>query len=190
MKYNLPNMVSLSRIVISPFFLMLLISGDQFKIKMSVVLFIVGAITDYLDGWLARKFHQVSSWGKFFDPLADKVLTTSAFISFVIMGIIPMWMVSVIIFRDLATTALRKVGEKRGKPMETSKSAKTKTFVQMGFIAYILSMLAFDVNEVVYSEYTYWFMLFLTAYTVWTLVEYILNNKTIFLFGGREQSGA
>lgn len=189
MKYNLPNMVSLSRIVISPFFLMLLISGDKFKIKISVILFIVGAITDYLDGWLARKYHQVSSWGKFFDPLADKVLTTSAFVAFVIMGIIPGWMVSVIILRDLATTWLRKIGEKRGKPVDTSRSAKTKTFLQMGFIAYILSLLAFDLTNVLYSDFTYWFMFVLTGYTVWTLVEYLTNNKAIFFVGGRKRSG-
>ncbi len=181
-------MVSLSRIVISPFFLMLLISGDKFKIKLSVLLFVVGAITDFLDGWLARKYHQVSSWGKFFDPLADKVLTTSAFLAFVIMEIVPLWMVSVIILRDLATTWLRKIGERKGSPLNTSKSAKTKTFIQMAFIAYILVFLALDMYSVVASVFTYWFMLALTAYTVWTLVEYLLNNKEIFFAGGSNQS--
>ncbi len=188
MKYNLPNMVSLSRILISPFFLILLISEDKFKIKISVLLFVIGAITDFLDGWLARKYHLVSPWGKFFDPLADKVLTTSAFVAFVIMDIIPAWMVSVIILRDLATTWLRKIGERRGAPLDTSKSAKTKTFIQMGFISYLLVFLAFDMPQIVYSDYTYWFMFVLTCYTVWTLVEYILNNRAILLTGGRKQS--
>lgn len=146
----------------------------------------MGAYSDYLDGMLARKYHDVTPHGIFIDPLADKVLTTAAFVAFVQMGIIDLWMVLIIIVRDFSTTLLRVFGEKADMPIRTSNSAKFKTFLQMVFIGAILMALflinSFDAEALrclLGSEIVYYSMLILTVLTVWTLVEYLISNRNV-----------
>ena len=153
-------------------------------------LYLVAAITDYIDGWYARKFGLITKWGQFFDPLADKILTTSAFIVFYLFDIMPLWMLIIIVFRDALTTTIRIVTLKKKQMLETSYPAKFKTAVQMVFIAFILVMLfikltgVFDITEqtanaIIYSQWVYFLMLLLTLLTVWTLFDYIFKNKTV-----------
>ncbi len=182
----MPNIISLFRVIVSPIFFLYVISDDPMLVQTACVLFLFGAVSDYFDGWLARKFKAVTSWGKFFDPLADKFLTSAAFIAFVIKGIVPLWMVVVIIVRDFGTTALRIIAEYKSKKLRTSQSAKTKTFLQMTFIAVILLLLFFKsivplkewipaINSLIYSKLTIAAMLILTIITVWTLIDYIME---------------
>lgn len=181
------NIVSLIRILIAPVFYVLLVSDKPEYIVVACILFIIGAITDYLDGWLARKFHQVTAWGKFFDPLADKFLTTAAFFAFARLEIIPVWMLVVIVIRDFGTTGLRIFADLTGRNIKTSYSAKIKTFLQMLFIAYIMSLLFLKasglfgiqlvfIDSLIYSEGTLFTMALLTLITVWTFIEYLINN--------------
>ena len=100
----LPNQLTTLRIILTPVFLFLFISGDPVLIQISLVVYIVAAITDWYDGWLARKFNYITSWGKFMDPLADKILTSTAFFAFVEIGILELWMVILVVFRDLLVT--------------------------------------------------------------------------------------
>ena len=93
----------------------------------ALVIFIIASITDAYDGYYARKYDQVTPEGKFLDPLADKILVSSAFISFALMGIIEFWMVGLIIFRDLFVTGLRMTMERKGLSLVTSTIAKAKT---------------------------------------------------------------
>ena len=190
MKFSLPNIISLIRVIIAPIFFLMLISGEYGLIHISCILYLIGAVTDYIDGWLARKYQDITSWGKFFDPLADKILTTSAFIAFVILHIIPLWMVIVIIIRDFGTTFLRAYADNIDKPIVTSLLAKWKTFLQMLFIAYILTgifiisivdnpNLGGLLNDMIYSSYTYVAMLLLTLLTIWSGIEYIIQNKGV-----------
>lgn len=185
-RFTWPNIISLFRIAISPVFYYFLISGDNLFVSIGCILFLVGAYSDYLDGMLARKYHEVTPHGVFIDPLADKVLTTAAFVAFVQMGIIELWMVLIIIVRDFSTTLLRVWGEKADMPIRTSNSAKFKTFLQMVFIGAILIALflinSFDVGalrELLGSEIVYYSMLVLTVLTVWTLVEYLISNRNV-----------
>jgi CDP-diacylglycerol--glycerol-3-phosphate 3-phosphatidyltransferase len=123
-------------------------------------------LTDFFDGWFARKYHEVTMTGKFIDPLADKFLTSFAFIAFSIMGIVPFWMTVIIILRDAMTTTMRVVAGSGQLEMKTSWPAKTKTFIQMVFIAIVIFLLFFtaviDDNEtkafissVIFSDITY-----------------------------------
>lgn len=180
---HLPNILSLSRIVISPLFFLLVVSQDRTLICLALPLFIVGAITDYLDGWFARRMKAVTGFGKFFDPLADKFLTGAAFLAFVVLSIIPLWMVLVIIFRDVLTTSMRFMPYGKNKSLVTSKPAKVKTLVQMTFIIIILIAL-FLINcplwgintenliSFIYSDFIYYSMLSIVILTLWTLADY------------------
>ena len=137
MKFSLPNIISLIRVIIAPIFFLMLISGEYGLIHISCILYLIGAVTDYIDGWLARKYQDITSCGKFFDPLADKILTTSAFIAFVILHIIPLWMEIVIIIRDVGTTYLSAPADNLDKQFVTSLLAQWQTSIQMLVIAHI-----------------------------------------------------
>lgn len=186
MKKKLPNIISLIRAFIAPIFLLLFISGEDSAIVWSCILFVIGAFSDYLDGWLARKMKADSAWGRFFDPLADKFLTTGAFFAFAFKGIIPFWMVWIIVIRDFATTIMR-VFASETNPMKTSKSAKMKTFLQMLFISGVLLLFFFNsffdllsdalLWQFVTSPFVYYSFLIITVITVWTLIEYVADYK-------------
>ncbi len=190
MKLNLPNIFTLSRAVLAPIFLALLLHGGQWQVVSAVVLFIVAAITDYLDGWLARKYGQSSAWGTLVDPLADKVLTTAAFLGFAMQDFVAWWMVVLVVVRDIATTAFRSYADAVGKPLVTSWSAKVKTFVQMTFIIVVLVFLAAQqlpipswihrvASYILHPLVLQGTMLLVTVITVWTGAEYFFQNRAI-----------
>ncbi len=153
------------------------------------VLYLIGAITDYFDGMIARKYQIITAEGKFVDPLADKMLTSAAFIAFVQLDIVALWMILIIIIRDFGTTFLRIWAKKIDIRINTSLLAKWKTFIQMIFIAYILTFVFLKNTElispqiadkIIYSDVTYISMLLLTLFTIWTAIEYVLANKEHF----------
>jgi CDP-diacylglycerol--glycerol-3-phosphate 3-phosphatidyltransferase len=167
-----------------------MLTQDSGYMILGCFLYLLAAITDYIDGWYARKFGMITKWGQFFDPLADKVLTTSAFVVFVIFGIMPLWMLLIIVGRDAIVTLFRIMANKRKMQLETSYPAKFKTAVQMVFIAFILVMIfikltgVFEIsvqaaNAIIYSKWIYYLMLLLTILTIWTLIDYIFKNKLL-----------
>lgn len=180
---QLPNILSWFRIVVTPVYLILILSKNPDLICLSLPVYTLGAVTDHLDGWLARKLKAVSKFGKFFDPLADKFLTDSAFVSFAMLDIIPLWMVLIIVFRDIMTTLLRFVPFFGNRTIETSYIAKLKTFFQMLFIFVVITLI-FLINcgsdsvnieltkDILYSDYIYYSMLLIVIFTMWTLVDY------------------
>ncbi|MEW6061451.1 MAG: CDP-diacylglycerol--glycerol-3-phosphate 3-phosphatidyltransferase [Bacteroidota bacterium] len=126
-----PNQLTLLRILLTPFFIYYLFSSDPLDKKIALGIFIIAAVTDWYDGYVARRWGYVTRWGKFLDPLADKVLTSAAFISFVVIGYAEAWMVWTIVVRDFLITGLRSYAEYKNKPIDTSYFAKTKTFAQL-----------------------------------------------------------
>jgi CDP-diacylglycerol---glycerol-3-phosphate 3-phosphatidyltransferase len=191
MKLNVPNIISLARGAVSPIFFVMVLSTSALSVEISCILFVVAALSDYFDGWLARKYQDVTESGKFFDPLADKLLTTAAFIAFVFMRLIPVWMVFVVLIRDFSTTLLRVIGDSYKMPIKTSYSAKLKTSLQMIFILYVLTLVFLKnsgigsvsivkINLLLKSPFIYYSMLILTVFTVWTAIEYVLQNKMLF----------
>jgi CDP-diacylglycerol--glycerol-3-phosphate 3-phosphatidyltransferase len=135
---NLPNQLTLLRILLTPVFVYLIMSESALNKQVALIVFVVAALTDWYDGWVARKFGYISRWGKFFDPLADKIFASAAMLAYVWLGLLDGWMVWVIIIRDIFMTALRSYAEYKDRPIVTSKSAQVKTFTQFVVIYYIL----------------------------------------------------
>ena len=193
----LPNQLTILRIILSPVFLILFLSDDQLMIQLSLVVFIIAALSDWYDGWLARKFNYITEWGKFMDPLADKILTSSAFVGFVLVGLIEWWMVIIILFRDFAITFLRMFADKKGIVFTTSYYAKWKTLLQMIFLYYLLVVYTGSKTDELSIQFSslfqllldqwviYFAMLLITIITVHTGIIYIFKNykaiKTLFV---------
>lgn len=187
----LPNQLTILRIILTPIFLYLFLSDDPTLIQLSLGVYIIAALTDWYDGWLARKFNYITEWGKFWDPLADKILTSVAFLGFVIVGLLPIWMVLLIILRDLLVTLLRVFAESRGYNFVTSYYAKWKTLLQMIFLYYLLILYVgfntqeiYSGNEMIFSyllnkNLIYFVMLTITVITVHSGITYLLNNKKL-----------
>ena len=187
----LPNQLTVLRIILTPVFLILFLTGEPLMIQISLVVFVIAAITDWYDGWLARKFNYITEWGKFLDPLADKVLTSTAFLGFVIIGMLPLWMVVLIILRDLIITLLRVYTDYKKISFTTSKSAKWKTFLQMFFLYYLLlfyTLRTFNglkenyralFNTLLDQNAIYITMFIITVFTVVTGVVYLVSNHKV-----------
>lgn len=186
---TLPNQLTLLRVVLAPVFLVLLHGESTFSKWMSLVVFIVAALTDWYDGWTARKFGNSSRLGKFFDPLADKVLTSVALLGYVSLGLIDGWMVWIVIVRDFLITGLRTYAEYHDQPIVTSKSAQAKTFGQFVVIYYILFLYVAKNTPSIYVEFPntidalmdsrvlFGMMLLVTLTTVGTGVAYLFDNR-------------
>ena len=175
----------------TPFFIIFLFYDHPWAKLWSLIIFIVASITDSIDGYYARKYNQISKEGKFLDPLADKILVSSAFISFAVIGVIDYWMVSLIIFRDLFITGLRVAMNHKGLEMVTSNVAKAKTTTQVVIIIFtliILSLNGVSINwfgwlhsfrELVeLYNLVYSFTFIVTLFTVYTGFNYLYTNKS------------
>lgn len=186
MKYfNVPNAISLTRIIVAPIFYFFFISGNHHLVSLACWIFILASLTDVIDGWAARRFGIVTRYGEFLDPLADKVLTLLALVGFVQLGIIPLWMLIIIFVRDVTSTTMRIVALAKGTPIETSRSAKFKTTVEMLFISYVLVLIYFKINiesinptvidKLIYSPITFSIALVVTILALYSLSGYLLN---------------
>jgi CDP-diacylglycerol---glycerol-3-phosphate 3-phosphatidyltransferase len=187
-----PNQLTFLRILLTPVFLVFLFSPFPTLRQWSLLIFILAAITDWYDGWVARRWGYVTRWGTFFDPLADKVVTSAALIAYVYLGLIEGWMVWIIVVRDAVITLLRSYAEYKGKPVETSKLAKVKTFVQFVIIYYLLILYVAQNTPAINENYgelilallnyslVYSLMIVVTALTLWTGISHFIDNwKTI-----------
>jgi CDP-diacylglycerol---glycerol-3-phosphate 3-phosphatidyltransferase len=190
--FSPPNQLTFLRILLTPVFLVFLLSPDLSLRQWSLAIFILAAITDWYDGWLARRWGYVSRWGTFFDPFADKVLISSALIAYSYLGLVAPWMVWIIVIRDAVITLVRSYAEYKGKPVTTSMLAKIKTFAQYVIIYYLLILFVAQNTPSIQSNYdaaiklllnysfVYSLMAVITLLTVWTGITYFIGNwKTI-----------
>ena len=183
---NLPNLLSLLRIILTPLFIIFLFSDDKL---LALIIFAVAAITDAYDGHLARKYNQITSQGKFLDPLADKILVLSAFFSFAFIGIIDFWMVGIITFRDMFITGLRWIISNKGFEFVTSKLSKYKTAFQLIIIILTLIFLTLEsfnmesfiptVNLIKQYKIIYMLTLFTAIFTAYTGIIYLYANRFV-----------
>ncbi len=185
----LPNQLTVLRIILTPVFYLLFRTGDPVLVQISMGVYMVAGFTDWYDGWLARKYNYITEWGKFLDPLADKILNSAAFFAFVYLDILPLWMVVIIVIRDFLITGLRGIADYQKVSFTTLKSAKLKTLLQMAFINYLIFIYAFSITEYFYignehifsimmnENLIYYSMLFVTSVTLYTGVEYIYKNR-------------
>jgi CDP-diacylglycerol--glycerol-3-phosphate 3-phosphatidyltransferase len=135
---NIANLLTVSRILLSPVFMVLIIFENFYVRLAATFVFIIAALTDLADGYVARRYGMHSGFGRFMDPLADKILVSTAFLSFVSMGYARGWMVMIIIVREFLITGLRSMAAYRGMVISPSILAKWKTVSQMVAISVIL----------------------------------------------------
>ncbi len=188
---TIPNQLTTLRIILTPVFLYFLFQDSSGSKQIALAVFLVAALTDWYDGMIARKFGYQSEWGRFLDPLADKILTSAAFIGFVVIGLAQLWMVILIVIRDIAITILRGYCEFKGKAFYPSKGAKIKTTVQMIVLYYLLVVYVAQSSPKIYniipetfdimlhSIVVYVFMLIVTILTVWTGIVYVFENRKL-----------
>ena len=184
---NLPNKLTLLRILIAPFFMYFFILDSFYWRLLSLGLFMVAALTDLIDGYYARKFGIITGFGRFMDPLADKILVSSALISFIALGYVSPLPVMLIIGREFLITGLRLLAAYSSVVIPPTWWAKVKTFIQISLVGVVLlyinfvkSLEYFDspVLEFFSFDYRYYFnlMLWLTAaITVGTGIDYIVK---------------
>lgn len=167
---NLPNKLTMLRLIMIPFFLVSFYYEMEFdRMWISAIIFSIAAFTDFLDGYLARKYNLITNFGKFMDPMADKVLVASAFIMLVYKDIAEPWIVIIIIAREYAISILRAIAASSGKVIAASKGGKLKTASQL---ISIIGMLLY----IPYSNYVFYFSAIVTLYSGF---EYLYLNKDI-----------
>ena len=188
---SLPDQLTYLRIILSPIFYAMFLSESVALKQYSLLVFFVAAITDWYDGFIARRYGYSSRWGKFIDPLADKILITFALFAFVSLQLIDAWFVWLIVTRDFIITLLRSYAEYKGKPVITSLSAKTKTFGL--YIAVYYTLLLYvgkyipslhqsfrnEIENLLHPQVLFGMMLVVTIATTWTGVVYIYENWKI-----------
>lgn len=178
---NLPNKLTTLRVIMIPFFVFFMLTdvGGSANKWIALALFVVASLTDFLDGKIARKYHLVTNFGKFMDPLADKLLVCSALICLQDLNRVPAWVVIVIIAREFIISGFRLVASDNGIVIAASYWGKFKTTFQMLMIIVMIMNLggAFDMVGTVLM----WIAL---ALTIISLVDYIAKNVQVLTQGG------
>ena len=174
---NLPNKLTMSRLILVPAFMVVMLMGYYLP---ALAIFCVAAITDFFDGYLARKKNLVSSFGKIMDPLADKLLVFSALVCFIQMDVISVWAPIIIIAREFFVTSMRVVAVSKGKVIAASWWGKVKTNVQL--FAIIGAMLVLGLNGLIpYEMEIAAGLLWSSAiFTVASWIAYIFENISVF----------
>lgn len=136
---TLPNQLTIFRLVLTPIFFLLMVFEDtSYNTFIATIIFVAASLTDAYDGFIARKYGTVTRWGTFLDPLADKILISTAFVALMIKGYLAIWMILVVIIRDTLVTLIRAYGLWKNKPIKTEKFAKWKTTLQIIVVGFIL----------------------------------------------------
>lgn len=177
---NLPNKLTILRVIMIPFFVAALLweGGENQTLRyVAAAIFIVASLTDLLDGKIARKYNLVTNFGKFMDPLADKLLVCSALICLIELGQLPSWMVIIIISREFIISGFRLVASDNGVVIAASYWGKFKTTFQM--ISVVLLILRIPALGLV-TDICVWIALILT---VVSLVDYIAKNHKVLTEG-------
>lgn len=176
---NLPNKLTVMRMILIPFFVFFMLDPyfEGYGNYIAVAIFIIASLTDMLDGKIARKYNLVTDFGKFMDPLADKLLVCSALICLIQLGQLPAWMVIIIVSREFIISGFRLVAAEQGIVIAASYWGKFKTTFQM--IAVVLMILNFEALSAVTLICT-WAALILT---IISLVDYIAKNHKVLTEG-------
>ena len=173
---NTPNKLTIARMIIVPFLVIFLLTGwgGEANRYISLTLFVVASVTDWFDGYLARKNNLVTNFGKFMDPLADKLLVCSAMICMIDLKRLPAWFVIIIIAREFIISGFRLIAAENGIVIAANYWGKFKTASQM--IMIILLILHFDGIFVILEHIFIWLSL---ALTIISLITYIWQNRTV-----------
>lgn len=190
---NLANRLTVFRIILTFVFIYLLFCEGPLAKTLALVVFTLASITDFFDGYIARKYNMITDLGKLLDPLADKILVLSAFLAFVEMGIIYAWMVIVIILRELLITGMRVLAAKKGIVLAAARAGKHKTVSQIVSIFLILCFIVMKESgsdvfsfwnaefEFLMQNIIYCMMLITVAFTLISGVLYLKGNRKLMI---------
>ena len=174
---NLPNKLTWFRVILIPFFVFFLLAPyfPGYGNYIAVAIFIIASLTDFLDGKIARKYNLVTNFGKFMDPLADKLLVCSALICLIALGRIPAWVVIIIIAREFIISGFRLIASDNGVVIAASYWGKFKTASQMIMVIVLVLNIPGKVFSVIGTVLIYVSL----ALTVISLIDYIAKNKDV-----------
>lgn len=172
---NTANKLTLTRIVLIPLFLVVLYLDFPFNRYLALAIFVLASVTDFIDGYIARHYDQFTDFGKFMDPLADKLLVMAALIWFVAEGRFPAWALLIVVAREFAVTALRLVAVEGGRVIAAGWSGKVKTASTMVGICLMLLPVPPVVDALVAAV--------VVVTTAYSGVEYFLKNKDVVNWG-------
>ncbi|NOZ62834.1 MAG: CDP-diacylglycerol--glycerol-3-phosphate 3-phosphatidyltransferase [Calditrichaeota bacterium] len=187
---NLPTRLTVLRIILTPVFVYLLFHDGLYYKLASFFVYVIASLTDWYDGYIAKKYGYVTIWGKFLDPLADKILVSAAFISFTVLDYVKLWVVVTIVLRDFLITILRSYAMFRKHPVNTIYLARVKTFFQMGAVYVVFAFLLVEefakekgmtiaaIEYLKKVEFIDKLMIIVVILTVYTGVKYFFYNKT------------
>ena len=200
-RWNAANLVTLSRILVAPLFLVFIFRDELWAKWTAGLLFAWGAISDYLDGYLARRNNLRTDFGALMDPLADKILLLTVFVSFVQLDLVPAWMVVIIAAREFLITGLRQVAQSQNVIIAASRAGKHKTVSQIVAISVILAIVCAQATVEAYQgkwdlfvarqgmlgqwldnfiQYgPYWLMFYATVMSIVSGVDYFFKNKHV-----------
>ena len=172
-----PNLLTLFRIAAVPIIIILMLFPNRFCVFVAALLFSAAAITDYLDGFYARKRDMVTTLGKIMDPVADKLLVSSAFIMLAALNWVPSWIVCIIIGRELAVTGLRNIIAEKGEDLSASNLGKFKTGFQIAAIIPLMIHFPFlGLNVQAIGNLFLWGAL---VFTIWSGADYFIRSRSL-----------
>ena len=189
---NLPNKLTLLRIALAIVFIVLLFLPGLWAKVSALIIFLLASVTDFLDGYIAKRNNQITDFGRLMDPVADKVLILSAFVAFVQLQLVPAWMVVIIIFRDLAVSGLRALALAKGKVIAADRGGKHKTVTQVIAIFVILFFIILkevplgfisfwnESSEAVYKNAIFTLMFITVTWTMISGISYLLKNREVY----------
>lgn len=172
---NTANKLTLLRIVMIPAFLAAFYLEFPYHMLAALAIFVLASVTDFLDGYIARHYNQVTNFGKFMDPLADKVLVMSALLCFVEAGRLPAWALLVVVAREFAVTGLRLLAVEEGRVISAGWSGKVKTASTMVCICFML-IVSYPVADAVCTAV-------ILVTTVYSGCEYFIKNRDVVHLG-------
>ena len=186
---NLPNKLTMSRIILIPVFMAVLYMGFPGSDYIALAIFIIASLTDLLDGKIARKYNLITDFGKFADPLADKILVTAAMLWFVEVGRMPAWALMIVILREFAVSGLRMVASDNGRVIAAGWSGKVKTAATMVCVVVMLLLgpeIAWAQGNPLTAMPVGWLLWIdpvcvavITLTTLYSGVEYFVKNKDV-----------
>ena len=183
---NLPNKLTVARIILTPFFLVAMVLNFKYHYLVATLIFIAASVTDFLDGKIARKNNLVTTFGKLCDPVADKMLTTAALLAFMKLGLCNIWIVMIVLSREFLVTSFRLVASAQGVVIAAGIWGKLKTASQMIFSIIIMVGIHFvEIYSLDFGEFSLIsnMLLWITAVlTVISGVKYIVDGKKVIDF--------
>ncbi|HIT24880.1 MAG TPA: CDP-diacylglycerol--glycerol-3-phosphate 3-phosphatidyltransferase [Candidatus Enterenecus avicola] len=171
MQWNTANKLTMLRVILIPVYLVVWYLNLETSAYWALGVFVVASVTDFLDGYVARHYNQVTTFGKFMDPLADKILVITAMIWFVSVGMLPVWALVIVVAREFAVSGLRLIAVDNGRVIAAAWSGKVKTFSTM----VCLCLMHLPIPEVL-VQVCVWVIVLTTVYSG---IEYFWKNKDV-----------